>query len=64
MDGLGGEVLESGGVAVSATACVACMSYLGLDGELAAAIAVIVAVSLRMAFDYTMFKRKEADNEQ
>jgi len=64
MDGLAGEALESGGVAVSATACLQCMSYFGLDGELAAALAVIIAVGARMAFDYTLIRKREKNAQQ
>tara|TARA_Y100001963_G_C6787583_1_gene453709 strand:- start:3266 stop:3457 length:192 start_codon:yes stop_codon:yes gene_type:complete len=63
MDGVTGEVLSSGGVALSATACVQCMSYLGLDGELAAALAVLIAVGARMAFDYTVIRKREKNAE-
>ncbi len=59
MDGIAGEAVESGGVALTATACVQCMSYLGIDSELAAAVAVVIAVIGRMAFDMYFIRKRE-----
>lgn len=58
MDGVAGETMTSSTVAVGAGACFECLNGLGLSGELAAALAVLIAVVSRMIFDYQLTKKR------
>ena len=55
------ESIASGGAAGSATACVECLTQVGLDPQMSAALAVVLGVLVRLALDY--WREKKRDKE-
>lgn len=53
------ETISSGSAGGSATACVECFAYLGLDPQLAALFAIVLGVLVRLAVDVVREKRRE-----
>jgi len=60
------EGIAGGGAAGSASACVECLTQLGLDPQLSAAVAVVLGVLVRLTIDYWREKRrnKESSDEE
>lgn len=55
------ESIASGGAAGSATACVECLTLVGLDPQMSAALAVVLGVLVRLALDYWREKKREKE---
>ena len=57
------ESLSSAVVVGSAVGCVECFQSLGLDPTVSAALAVIIAVSIRVAADVWRERRRDRNKE-
>lgn len=55
------ESIAGGSAAGSASACVACLTQIGLDPQLSAALAVVLGVLVRLGVDYYREKRRERE---
>jgi hypothetical protein len=57
------ETISLGGAGGSATACVECLTIVGLDPQLSALIAIVLGVFVRLAIDFYREKRLTKDNK-
>jgi len=61
---IGEESIESSLVAGGATGCLECLQSVGIDSNIAAALAVIIAVLVRVSVDIWREKRRERNATQ